>query len=119
MLQNRHSMAPMRREHAEIRRLVAEFSRLTKTLGDERPHIGRTVAVRRVLYQLYALLEIHLVEEEVFIPIVEPRRVRRGGRGDGGGAEALGHPGGLTRYPDRARPRPGERAIRPLSSGGR
>ena len=28
MLQNRHSMAPMRREHAEIRRLVAEYSRL-------------------------------------------------------------------------------------------
>jgi iron-sulfur cluster repair protein YtfE (RIC family) len=70
MLQNRHSMAPMRREHAEIRRLVAEFSRLVKALGDERPHVGRTVAVRRVLYQLYALLEIHLVEEEVFIPIV-------------------------------------------------
>jgi hemerythrin-like domain-containing protein len=70
LLQNRHSMAPMRREHAEIRRLVAEFSRLLKALGDERPHIGRTVALRRVLFQLYALLEIHLIEEEVFVPIV-------------------------------------------------
>ena len=70
MLQNRHSMAPMRREHDEIRRLVADFSRLLKALGDERPHIGRTVALRRVLYRLYALLEIHLVEEEVLVPIV-------------------------------------------------
>ena len=70
MFQNRHSMAPMRREHAEIRRLVADFSRLLKGLGDERPHVGKTVALRRVLYRLYALLEIHLVEEEVFIPII-------------------------------------------------
>ena len=70
MLQNRHSMAPMRREHAEIRRLVAEYSRLLAGLGDQRPKIGKTVALRRVLYRLYALLQIHLVEEEVFVPIV-------------------------------------------------
>ena len=70
MLQNRHSMAPMRREHQEIRHLVAEYSRLVAALGDERPHVGRMVALRRVLFQLYALLQIHLVEEEVFIPII-------------------------------------------------
>ena len=70
MLQNRHSMAPMRREHQEIRRLVADLSRLVAALGDERPHVGKMVALRRVLYQLYALLEIHLVEEEVLVPIV-------------------------------------------------
>ncbi len=70
MLQNRHSMAPMRREHEEIRVLVAEYSRLLKAVGDERPHVGRMVALRRVLYRLYALLEIHLVEEEVLVPIV-------------------------------------------------
>jgi iron-sulfur cluster repair protein YtfE (RIC family) len=70
MLQNRHSMAPMRREHEEIRRLVAEYSRLLKAVGEERPHVGKMVALRRVLYRLYALLEIHLVEEEVFIPII-------------------------------------------------
>ena len=70
MLQNRHSMAPMRREHVEIRRLVAEFSRLVKALGDQRPKIGKTVAMRRVLYRLYALLEIHLVEEAVYVPII-------------------------------------------------
>jgi hypothetical protein len=70
MLQNRHSMAPMRREHAEIRRLVAEFSRLVKGLDDARPHVGKTVALRRILFPLYALLQVHLVEEELFIPIV-------------------------------------------------
>ena len=70
MLQNRHSMAPMRREHAEIRFLVAEYSRLLKGLGDQRPRIGKTVALRRVLFRLYALLEVHLVEEELYIPII-------------------------------------------------
>ena len=70
MLQNRHSMAPMRREHAEIRRLVAEYSRLVKALGDKRPGVGKTVALRRVLFRLYALLEVHLVEEELYIPII-------------------------------------------------
>lgn len=70
MLQNRHSMTPMRREHAEIRRLVAEWSRLVAKVGDEELHMGRKIALRRVLFQLYALLEIHLVEEEVYIPIV-------------------------------------------------
>jgi iron-sulfur cluster repair protein YtfE (RIC family) len=70
MLQNRHSMKPMRREHAEIRRLVADFSRLARGIGDKRPPVGRTVALRRVLFRLYALLEVHLVEEELYIPII-------------------------------------------------
>jgi iron-sulfur cluster repair protein YtfE (RIC family) len=70
MMQNRHSMAPMRREHAEIRRLVAEFTHLEQAVGEKRPTLGRTVALRRVLFTLYALLEVHLVEEEVYIPLV-------------------------------------------------
>ena len=71
MFQNRHSMAPMRREHAEIRRLAAEWSHLVNGVGDERLHVGQAVALRRVLYRLYALLEIHLVEEELYIPIID------------------------------------------------
>ena len=41
-----------------------------KALGDGRPHSAGWSALRRVLFQLYALLEIHLVEEEVYIPII-------------------------------------------------
>ena len=33
MFQNRHSMAPMRREHDEVRRLVAEYGKLAGELG--------------------------------------------------------------------------------------
>ena len=38
MLQNRHSMAPLRREHDEIRRLVADLTRLAAGLEGTRPH---------------------------------------------------------------------------------
>jgi hypothetical protein len=71
MLQNRHSMAPMRREHVEVRRLAAEFSRLAGQIEGPRVAIGARLAIRRILFQLYALLKIHLAEEEVYLRIVE------------------------------------------------
>jgi hemerythrin-like domain-containing protein len=71
MLQNRHSMAPLRREHDEIRRLVAELTRLAAGLDEARPQVGQVVALRRTLYPLYALLEVHLAEEELYVPIVD------------------------------------------------
>ena len=71
LLQNRHSMAPMRREHIEIRRMIAEFTTLRRTIGIGRPTKGQAVALRRVIFQLYALLKVHLVEEELYVGIVD------------------------------------------------
>ena len=71
MYQNRHSMSPMRREHVEVRRLVAEFAKLTEQVDSGQVSLGRTLALRRVLFQLYALLKIHLAEEEVYLRIVD------------------------------------------------
>ncbi|OGO54893.1 MAG: hypothetical protein A2V84_06180 [Chloroflexi bacterium RBG_16_70_13] len=71
MYQNRHSMSPMRREHVEVRRLVAEFAKLTAEIDAGHTSLGRTLALRRVLFQLYALLKIHLAEEEVYLRIVD------------------------------------------------
>jgi iron-sulfur cluster repair protein YtfE (RIC family) len=70
MLQNRHSMTPMRREHAEMRRLVDDFARLTQQLDPGSIAIGKRLALRRVLFQLYALLKIHLAEEEAYLRVV-------------------------------------------------
>lgn len=70
MFQNRHSMAPMRREHDRIRDLVAEYGRLVdKDAGAV--SLGRTLALRRVLFQLYALLKVHLAEEEAYLRIMD------------------------------------------------
>ncbi len=71
MFQNRHSMAPMRREHQEVRRLVAELARLTKEVDTGQISLGKSLAVRRVAFSLYALLKIHLAEEEAYLRIIE------------------------------------------------
>jgi hypothetical protein len=70
MFQNRHSMAPMRREHDRIRELVAEFGTLVdKDAGSV--SLGRTLALRRVLFSLYAVLKVHLAEEDAYLRIVK------------------------------------------------
>ena len=71
MFQNRHSMAPMRREHTEVRRLVAELADLTAEVDATRLTLGRTLALRRVLFHLFSILKIHLAEEEAYLRIVE------------------------------------------------
>lgn len=92
MFQNRHSMAPMRREHVEIRRLIGLYSDLVGRVAEGRSSIGTKVALRRTIFQLYAMLEIHLAEEELYIRIIDH------GVSDEVGealAAALDHAGGL------------------------
>jgi hemerythrin-like domain-containing protein len=71
MLQNRHSMTPMRREHDEIRGLVAELGRLQTRLDAGPLHTGEIVALRRVMFRLYAMLKVHLAEEQLYLGIIE------------------------------------------------
>ena len=104
MLQNLHSMAPMRREHAEVRRLVAGAAEAHRPEVDaSRLTLGRTLALRRVMFHLYSLLKIHLAEEEAYMRIVEHGVDRRRGRHACG---RDGAPGG-RRPPDGCRS-PGE-----------
>lgn len=71
LLQNRHSMTAMRREHTEIRRLVDEMGQFEMTLAAGPATTGQIVALRRVFFHLYALLKIHLAEEQLYLSIVE------------------------------------------------
>jgi hypothetical protein len=71
MLQNRHSMAPMRREHDEIRGLVTELGRLQHRLSARPLPTSETVALRRVTFRLYAMLKVHLAEEHLYLGIIE------------------------------------------------
>ena len=71
MLQNRHSMTPMRREHGEIRRLVDELGRLRSRLDAGPLHTGDAVALRRVVFRLYAVLKVHLAEEQLYLGIID------------------------------------------------
>lgn len=71
MLQNRHSMTPMRREHDEIRGLASELVRLQERLHVGSLHTSDTVALRRVIFRLYAILKVHLAEEQLYLGIIE------------------------------------------------
>ena len=63
---------PMAAEHADIRRLVA---RLEEFVDDPAAHADRVavLSLRRTLLRLYALLNTHLAEEEMYLPILEDR----------------------------------------------
>jgi hypothetical protein len=71
LMQNRHSMAPMRQEHEAIRRRVADFGRMRSAFTGRRPSVSQAVVLRRLVYRLYALLKVHLVEEEIYIHLIE------------------------------------------------
>lgn len=71
LMEGRHSMAPMRQEHAEVGRLVHE-------LGRYRGHVEgcswsalEGMALRRALYRLHAILRVHLAEEELYLGVLD------------------------------------------------
>ncbi len=71
MLQNRHSMLPMRREHEEIRELVAALGKGRRGLDDGHLNTGEAVALRRIVFRLFALMKVHLAEEELYLRALE------------------------------------------------
>jgi hypothetical protein len=71
LMGRRHSMAPMRQEHAAMARLIEE-------LGRYRPHAEgcqwsavEGLALRRTLYRLHAILKVHLAEEELYLGVLD------------------------------------------------
>jgi iron-sulfur cluster repair protein YtfE (RIC family) len=71
LLQNRHSMEPMRREHARIDALMGDLVRLHDHIGPRPPTTGEATALRRAVFSLYALLKVHLAEEGLYLLVVE------------------------------------------------
>ena len=72
LLADRAALLPMRHEHDEIRRLTGVIQHFV-----EHPegHVDRGVVLlmRRTLLRLYAMLKMHLVEEDLYLPILEDR----------------------------------------------
>jgi hypothetical protein len=90
MFQNVHSMAPLRREHAEVRRSTAELARIHEHLGEQQISVGQAIALRRVIFHLYALLKVHLAEEQVYLDILDRRELPEMAEAL---AAAMAHPG--------------------------
>jgi len=71
LMQNRHSMTQMRREHADIKSLVERLGTFAEAIEAEALGPAGTMGLRRVLYRLYALLKVHLAEEEEYLRVLE------------------------------------------------
>jgi hypothetical protein len=64
-------MAPMRREHAEIRDLVGRIKTHRHRSDDGSLGTGEGLELRRAIFRLYALLKVHLAEEELYVSILD------------------------------------------------
>jgi len=72
ILSDPQAMAPMEREHAEIRHLCAELGRICdRHASPDAPFTpGDGLALRRVLFRLHAILRVHLDEEEHYLNVL-------------------------------------------------
>lgn len=71
LLEDPRAMAPMRREHEAMRGLLAELRALAERLPDGQITLRDELVLRRVLYRLYAMLQVHLGEEERYLAIID------------------------------------------------
>jgi len=71
LMEGRHSMAPMRREHAELRRLIESTGQYHDLVTTGRLGVAEAMGLRRALYRLHALLRVHLAEEELYLRVLE------------------------------------------------
>jgi SAM-dependent methyltransferase len=67
----RDLLDPMRREHAEIRDHIVEIRRIRALFDAGPPAAAQMASLRRVIFQLFAELKVHLAEEQQCLPIVE------------------------------------------------
>jgi hypothetical protein len=67
--------APLSRTHREIFHLIGLFGRLVEDLPASGPDEGDHRDLRRVLYSLHAILELHMAqEEELYVALGESGR---------------------------------------------
>jgi hypothetical protein len=90
MFQNVHSMAPLRREHGAVRQSTAELAKVRAHLGEQKISVGQSIVLRRVIFRLYALLKVHLAEEQLYLDILDRRAAPEMAEAL---AAAMAHPG--------------------------
>ncbi len=70
-LKHLHSLAPMRREHRDLTKLLALLCRYREDLEAGRLTPAKRVALRRTLYRLYTVFKVHLAQERLFVGVLE------------------------------------------------
>jgi hemerythrin-like domain-containing protein len=71
LMGRRHSMAPMRREHEQLRTLFASLCRYSELVAEGNLGPADQIGLRRVLYRLFSILKVHLAEEELYLGVLD------------------------------------------------
>lgn len=71
LMRERHSMAPMRREHDQLRGLFRSLCEYRKEAAGGTLDQPGEIGLRRVLYRLYSILKVHLAEEELYLGVLK------------------------------------------------
>ncbi len=69
--QNKHSMAPLRREHDEMREIVAQMKTFKGRVeaGELKPTMA--LEMRRMCIRFYALVKTHIGEEQEYLRVLQ------------------------------------------------
>jgi hypothetical protein len=71
LMQSRHSMLQMRREHEDLKGLIRRLGTFGEAIEADALGPAGSMGLRRVLYRLYALLKVHLAEEEEYLRVLD------------------------------------------------
>jgi hypothetical protein len=71
IMEGRHSMAPMRQEHEQLRALFRSLCRYGELAAGGELADADEIGLRRVLFRLYAMLKVHLAEEELYLGVLD------------------------------------------------
>ncbi len=70
LMRKRHSMLQMRREHEDLRGLISRLGVFLQAVEADALGPAGTIGLRRVLYRIYALMKVHLAEEEEYMRVL-------------------------------------------------
>ncbi len=71
LMAGRHSMAPMRREHEELARLVDALGDYAAKIEDGTLDRDDGIGLRRALYRLHSIVKVHLAEEDLYLGVLD------------------------------------------------
>ena len=71
LMQNHHSMTPMRREHAELGRIIEAMGAYTERVEAGTLTTTDALGLRRRILAFYALVKTHVAEESEYLRILE------------------------------------------------
>jgi len=71
LMQNRHSMAPMRREHAELGVLIETMGSYLERVQAGPLNPTDALGLRRAIIAFYALVKTHVAEEEEYLRVLQ------------------------------------------------